>query len=399
MIHYCDINYYNYITFITASGTRSQVKKHNQTLLPYTIITNPSSRSLSPIDSKLHSDTNTMTDSTENSNINSTTALTSQLNLNSMPDQTLLAKARKARFDDLPNFSGHPSEDVERFLTCIKRITKVNYESTNYETLEIVRGKLTQSAGMWFDNHEHTFNKWSDFETAFRNRYFSTTIIHKKFDKLKQRKQLPDEPVTSYVDDVINLCYEIDPKMSDLVVIQYLMSGVNPDFKKELYRRETCMNSLEEFLKYVKIEQDLYDTFDKSRQLSIESREPDINYDPSTIPSFTATVKPIKQNNYDNQRNNQSYRSSVSQRNSFRPFESQSTTIHHNYTHNNSQHAAIRNNQINPQAHTYNNFNNCKICGRTNHRTIDCFYKRTTGCFNCGQNHNVRDCAMPPNFQ
>ncbi|CAF4711903.1 unnamed protein product, partial [Rotaria socialis] len=111
-----------------------------------------------------------------------------------MTDQTLLAKARKARFDDLPNFSGHPSEDAERFLKSIKNIAKVNEESNNHEVLEIVRGKLIQAAGLWFDNHEHIFKKWSDFETAFRNRYFSTTIIHKKIAKLKQRTQLSDEP-------------------------------------------------------------------------------------------------------------------------------------------------------------------------------------------------------------
>ena len=36
-----------------------------------------------------------------------------------MADQTLLAKARKARFNCLPNFSGHPSEDVEHFFKKI----------------------------------------------------------------------------------------------------------------------------------------------------------------------------------------------------------------------------------------------------------------------------------------
>ena len=81
-----------------------------------------------------------------------------------MADQTLLAKVRKARFNGLPNFSGHPSEDVEHVLKSIKNITKVSDESDNHEILEIVRGKLTQSAGLWFDNNEHTFKKWSDFE-------------------------------------------------------------------------------------------------------------------------------------------------------------------------------------------------------------------------------------------
>ncbi|CAF4356533.1 unnamed protein product, partial [Rotaria magnacalcarata] len=60
---------------------------NNQTLLPYTIITN----SLSRISSQ------------NNSVINSTFPL----NTNIMADPTLLAKARKARFDDLPNFSEH----------------------------------------------------------------------------------------------------------------------------------------------------------------------------------------------------------------------------------------------------------------------------------------------------
>ncbi|CAF3645571.1 unnamed protein product [Rotaria socialis] len=137
--------------------------------------------------------------------------------MNQMTDTTLLAKARKARFDDLPNFSGHCSEDVERFLKSIKNITKANDQSENHEILEIVRGKLIQSAGLWFNNHEQDFKKWSDFELAFRNRYFSLTMIHKKFDLLKQRKQLHDEHVTSYFDDVVNLCKEIDPQIKNFL--------------------------------------------------------------------------------------------------------------------------------------------------------------------------------------
>ena len=81
-----------------------------------------------------------------------------------MADQTLLAKARKARFNGLPNFPGHPSEDVERFLKSIKNITKVRDESDNHAIPEIVRGKLIQSAELWLNNNEHTFKKWSDFE-------------------------------------------------------------------------------------------------------------------------------------------------------------------------------------------------------------------------------------------
>ena len=121
-------------------------------------------------------------------------------------DSTILSKARKARFDDLPSFSGHPSEDVERFLKSIKNITKATNDSINHELLEVVRGKLTKSAGIWFDNNESKFTTWLDFETAFRTRYFSTTIIHTKFEKLKCRQQKQDESITVYFDDIVDLC-------------------------------------------------------------------------------------------------------------------------------------------------------------------------------------------------
>ena len=74
-----------------------------------------------------------------------------------MANPSILACARKARFDDIISFSEQPSEDVERFLKSIKNITKATNESENHKLLEIVRGKLTQSAGIWFDNNETKF--------------------------------------------------------------------------------------------------------------------------------------------------------------------------------------------------------------------------------------------------
>jgi hypothetical protein len=212
-----------------------------------------------------------------------------------MADPTLLAKARKARFDDLPNFSGHPSEDVERFLKSIKNITKADDETENREILEIVRGKLTQSAGIWFDNNESTFRKWSDFETAFRSRYSLATSIHKKFDKLQQRKQLHDEPVTSYLDEVVNLCREIDANMSETMIIQHLMSGINPELKKELSRWESSMNTLKEFQKHVKIKQDLYETFEKSRRSLSNTQQPYFDLHHPTTTFLTVTIGQTKQ--------------------------------------------------------------------------------------------------------
>ncbi|CAF3492264.1 unnamed protein product [Rotaria sp. Silwood2] len=320
-----------------------------------------------------------------------------------MANQTLLAKARKARFDDLPNFSGHPSEDVERFLKSVKNITKANDESDNHELLEIIRGKLTQSAGLWLDNNEHNFKKWSDFETQFRNQYFSTTIIHKKFDQLKQRKQLHDEPVTSYIDDVINLCREIEPTMSDSIIIQHLMSGINPEFRKEISRHESCLHTLNEFLKYAKIEQDLYDTFEKTRQISIETPQPIFTINHTQTPQSEYMIKQPKihqfmEQNKSSTRTFPPQRSAITRNSNYQP-NFQFKNMFQNPDCMNSQAELLKNRYSNDQSTFQPRLYPCKICGRTNHRTNDCYYKRTTGCSYCGQNHHVRDCTFRPNFQ
>ena len=293
-------------------------------------------------------------------------------------DSTVLSKARKARFDDLPSFSGHPSKDVERFLKSIKNITKAKDDSVNHELLEVVRGKLTKSAGIWFDNNESKFTTWLDFETAFRTRYFSTTITHTKFEKLKRRQQKQDESITVYFDGIVDLCHEIDPTMSDLMIIQHLMSGIHPGFKKELSRRQSTILTLTDFLEYAKIEQDLFDTFDKSHKLSIES-QPSCENNSSEVPPVTTAVEPKQQQQfrYKNYTFNQS---PANQRNS-NPQVKRHTTDPPNRQR--QQRSPFMNNKSNANTkHTSYQLSKCKVC-----------------CFNCGRNHAVRDCTMPPNFQ
>jgi Retrotransposon gag protein len=319
-----------------------------------------------------------------------------------MADPSILARARKARFDDLISFSGQPSEDVEQFLKSIKNITKATNESNNHELLEIVRGKLIQSAGIWFDNNEAKFKTWSDFEVAFRNRYLATTTTSKKFEQLKQRRQKPDELIINYCDEIINLCQEVDPKMSDLTIIQYLLSGLKTNVRKELSRRESAMNSLDEFLKYAKIEQDLNDTFGKFGEMVIDQQQPQTNWD-HLSDQTTAAINAWEHEYRNGNRNGQFKRpmhtqSSDLQRNSNRRGVNSSQPLW-NLTRNFSR----RNDQIQktvaPQANASQKNITCKICGRKNHRTINCFYKKPTGCFKCGQDHMIRDCTMLTNFQ
>ncbi len=150
--------------------------------------------------------------------------------------------------------------------------------------------------------------------------------------------------------------------------------------------------------KYAIIEQDIHDTFEKSCQLSLESQQ--VQFHRTTFQPLTAALKrPNQQYHPTNKddRNSSSFPngSSVLPRNSFHQMRDQTTSTPGNY----SRQRTFNNNSTNNQSISHQQFNHCKVCGRKNHRTIDCFYKQSTGCFNCGKSHLVRDCTMPPHFQ
>jgi len=181
------------------------------------------------------------------------------------------------------------------------------------------------------------------------------------------------------------------------------MSGLTHKFKKELFRRESSINTLNEFLKYAKLEQDLHDVYGKELQSSPEPKPTYSSLNHTTTPSLAVTVKQPQQyyhqkkriNHYSHPNPTQSSahkRNSTAQRGHRAPLMDEQIR-------NDMQQPPFRKKSINNLSTTRNQSNNCKVCGRSNHRTNDCFHKRATGCYNCGQNHNVRSCTLPPNFQ
>ena len=320
-----------------------------------------------------------------------------------MADSALVARARKTRYDNLPNFSGNASDDAERFLKTIKNITKANDDSTDLQFLEIVRGKLTHAAGTWFDDHESQFTKWSEFETVFRNRYFSTTMIRTKFDKLTQRKQRYDESVTSYFDEIVVLCREIDPNMPDTVIIQHLMSGINPEFRRELSRRESAMQILTEFLKHAKIEQDLHDTFNELQDVRINHSQGFATYHLSSQANIPSKIrKPDDDQPTNNQWNRRptttTRQSSLINRNSYGDAPQNTSVPTHSFNPGRHYPPTRQHETHNRHAPTLK-YRPCKICGQQSHRSIDCTRRQQSGCYNCGDNHPVSRCSKPPHFQ
>ncbi|CAF4342504.1 unnamed protein product, partial [Didymodactylos carnosus] len=267
------------------------------------------------------------------------------------------------------------------------------------QRLEIVRGKLTQTAGKWFDDND--FQTWSEFETAFRNRYSSSTQSQLRFDQLLQRKQEPSESVAMYFDDIVSLCKELDSSMSEKIIVQHLINGIRPELRMPLFRHEPPIQHIEVFLKAAKKEQDIQETFQKLDELQFTVSKPYFALNPKSIP-FTATVQqqPYRHPHHLARTSYQAaHESSAPMRNSFPSQSASQTQRKSSNIQQNLQSGALRS-QSHKQRSTFSpQFDPCKICGREDHASIHCYYKQKTGCYNCGQSHLVRDCQKQPFFE
>ncbi|CAF0897104.1 unnamed protein product [Adineta steineri] len=150
--------------------------------------------------------------------------------------------------------------------------------------------------------------------------------------------------------------------MSDLIIIQYLMSGLRPDLRKELLRRQSTLTSLTEFIKYAKIEQDIHETFEKSCHLSLESQQ--IQFNQPTFQPLTAAIQRLNHQYHPTNKDDQnprsfSNRSSVIQRNSVHQTRDKTIKVPGNQNHQRTFNNKSSNNQSTP----YRQLNQCKDGG------------------------------------
>lgn len=170
--------------------------------------------------------------------------------------------------------------------------------------------------------------------------------------------------------------------MTDTIIIQYLMKGINPEFRKELIRRQSSISTITEFLKQVKVEQDLHNTFTQSQTMSVPL---------VAVWTYHSSSNRHKKPSHNVVRYEQEYRSQPNSHNKTTNAES-SGGNQNSYPTNRQGNAAAyqrshRDTESNVPARnwrTRNPITMCKVCGRQNHRSINFMYKRSYGCYNCG---------------
>ena len=225
-------------------------------------------------------------------------------------------------------------------------------------------------------------------------------------------QQEENQTVTSFYDSVMRKYKKANEFITEQQVVIVLQTGVKQSLKEQLIRKEKDIDKPETWLHLAKAEEYIQKQIQQQRNGS---------YSGTTAKPFfgsmmTTTVQSLPQAtqssnqhvpmpyNLNRQRNRPSYQLTE------RPIRAtqQPRTVHRNpmrderqdsrgqqlpWTERNNQPTNYQRSTTNAEKKQQLHPNPCLICNRNNHLTSECFYKKDTGCFKCGQsNHRMRDC-------
>ncbi|UYV71405.1 hypothetical protein LAZ67_8003021 [Cordylochernes scorpioides] len=133
-----------------------------------------------------------------------------------------------------PNFSGKGSELAHLWLKDYSRVAAYNGWDESMCLANVVFF-LEGAARCWFDNVEESITTWNTFKEEFTRTFGDKEDYARRIESsLKVRAQKPDESVELYIQDVLNLCRQLNPNMSEEDRVGHLMKEVAENIYRAL---------------------------------------------------------------------------------------------------------------------------------------------------------------------
>lgn len=148
-----------------------------------------------------------------------------------------------------PNFGGTSEEDVDVWLKNYKRVSRSNGWDSEAQLRHVVFS-LTDTALMWYENHEDMFTTWDRFVEEVQKCFGDSDSKKKRAEQtLAQRAQLPGETCTTYIEEILKLCKIVNTRMSEEDKVGHVLKGIAEDVYNFLIGKES-LNSVSDVMKH-----------------------------------------------------------------------------------------------------------------------------------------------------
>ena len=139
-----------------------------------------------------------------------------------------------ARSHSIPYFFGKKEEDVLRFLRIYNRVAGA-LKWNDRDKFDKFSNYLRDAAEEWYYvnvecaeiNDEPS--DWDDLEIKFKDRFLRGDYKAYLVRELRMRKQKKDESLLSYITSIRALCYDLNKKMGQEEIIEWIYNGMQED--------------------------------------------------------------------------------------------------------------------------------------------------------------------------
>ncbi|UYV62671.1 hypothetical protein LAZ67_2001503, partial [Cordylochernes scorpioides] len=149
---------------------------------------------------------------------------------------------------DPSTFSGDGNINPGQWLKEYERVSKYNRWDETMKLANVVF-YLNGTAGRWFDNNEESLNSWRSFEDAFRGVFgLQEDSARRAEEVLKSRAQKAEESSESYIQEILSLCHQVNPRMEEGERVAHIIKGISEDTYQVLVAKD--IQRVDEILKF-----------------------------------------------------------------------------------------------------------------------------------------------------
>ncbi|UYV66796.1 hypothetical protein LAZ67_4002874, partial [Cordylochernes scorpioides] len=135
-----------------------------------------------------------------------------------------------------------------QWLKEYERVSKYNRWDDTMKLANVVF-YLNGTAGRWFDNKEESLNSWRSFEDAFRGVFgLQEDSVRRAEEVLKSRAQKAEESSESYIQEILSLCHQVNPRMEEGEIVAHIIKGISEDTYQVLVAKD--IQTVDEILKF-----------------------------------------------------------------------------------------------------------------------------------------------------
>ena len=144
--------------------------------------------------------------------------------------------------------------------------------------LDLVQYSLRGEALRWFKNNKSTLTSWSGFVKELKETFLSPFFEEIAFKKLESYSQGVNQPIRSFYNEVLKLCNDADPSMSDSRKLRHLLNKTNSALQFEIRLKGPATSK--QFLEYAIEVEELF---------HLSNINISYNSNKSTTPTFPTT--------------------------------------------------------------------------------------------------------------